>query len=113
MIWLFLSKQRKMLGERKDESIYFLRLGIRAVKSDEEMSPWDPELAEDEQRDTVVVCLQRSCHLKLRCCAVADCHPPPWVYFEVNRLEVVQFPRHTSLDNVKEGKKGKKLACQL
>lgn len=39
--------------------------------------------------------------------------PPPWVYFEVNRLEVVQFPRHTSLDNVKEGKKGKKLACQL
>ena len=65
MIWLFfLGKQRKTLGERKNKSIYFLPLGIRVVKRDEEMSTWDPELAKDEQRDTVVS-LQWSCHLKL------------------------------------------------
>lgn len=54
-----------MLGETEDESIYFLPLGIRAAKRDDEVSVWDPELAENEQRDTVVVPLQRSCHLKL------------------------------------------------
>lgn len=64
-----------MLGERQDESVYFLPLGIRAVKRAEEMSAWDPELAGDEHRDTVVVSLQRSCHLGLGCCAMADCHP--------------------------------------
>lgn len=54
-----------MLGEREDESTYFLPLGIRAMKRDDEMSTWDPELAEDEEKDTLVVSLQRSCHLKL------------------------------------------------
>ena len=68
MIWLFfLGKQRKMLGEREDESLCFLPLGTRAVKRDEEMSVWDPELPVDEQRDTAVVSLRRSCHLTLRC----------------------------------------------
>lgn len=80
MTWLFfLGKQRKMLGERKDESIYFLPLGIRAVRRVEEMS----ELAEDEQRDTVVVSpkelspyVTMLCHGRLP--------PPTWVYSERN-----------------------------
>lgn len=77
MIWLFfLGKQRKMLVERKDKSIYFLPPGIRAVKRDEEMLTGDPELAEDKQRDTVPLSLQRSCHLMLGCCAMALCHSP-------------------------------------
>lgn len=76
MIWLFfLGKQRGMQGERKNKSLYFLPLGIRAMKRDEGMSTGDPELAEDEQRGTAVLCLQRSCHLTLGCCAMADCHP--------------------------------------
>ena len=56
-----------MLGEREDESLCFLPLGTRAVKRDEEMSVRDPELPVDEQRDTAVVSLRRSCHLTLRC----------------------------------------------
>lgn len=35
------------------------------------MSVWDSELALDEQRYII----QKSCHLKLQCCAMANCHP--------------------------------------
>lgn len=80
MTWLFfLGKQRKMLGERKDESIYFLPLGIRAVRRVEEMS----ELAEDEQRDAVVVSPKElSPYVTMLC--YGRLPPPTWVYSERN-----------------------------
>lgn len=84
MTWLFfLGKQRKMLGERKDESIYFLPLGTRAVKRVEEMSVWDLELAEDEQRDAVVVSPKELSPYVTTLC-YGRLPPPTWVYSEQN-----------------------------